>query len=138
MIARAGSGWQTVLADLSLILFMVTAAAVEDQSQHPTALMARTPGKPGTTLAAPTAVWRPGEVTLAEWLARQQPDPRARITVVLRPGPHSWPEAVAAVQQQLGRAVDRTRLIVDPSPGPATEAWLGYDRTDPNPAPLDL
>lgn len=30
MIARMGSGWQTVLADLSLILFMVTATALSD------------------------------------------------------------------------------------------------------------
>lgn len=37
MIARAGSGWQTVLADLSLILFMVTAAAVQDAPAVPPA-----------------------------------------------------------------------------------------------------
>ena len=35
MIARAGSGWQTVLADLSLILFMVTAAALCAKRQPP-------------------------------------------------------------------------------------------------------
>ena len=30
MNARAGSGWQTVLADLSLILFIVMASAVNE------------------------------------------------------------------------------------------------------------
>ncbi len=39
VIARAGSGWQTVLADLSLILFMVMAAAVSDA--HPARLETR-------------------------------------------------------------------------------------------------
>ena len=35
MIARVGSGWQTVLADLALILFMVTASAVSQAQDDP-------------------------------------------------------------------------------------------------------
>lgn len=54
MIARAGSGWQTVLADLSLILFMTTAAAVSEAPAEPrTAAPVRLPA-----LGDPVAVWR--------------------------------------------------------------------------------
>ena len=35
MIARVGSGWQTVLADLSIILFMIAASAVSQAGEEP-------------------------------------------------------------------------------------------------------
>ena len=35
MIARASSGWQTMLADLSLILFMITAAKINEAPAKP-------------------------------------------------------------------------------------------------------
>ena len=82
MMARAGSGWQTVLADLSLILFMVMAAAVQ---QAPAAANPPTIAALPTT-AEPVAVWSaaPGGPDLGQWLADQPADPRQRL--VLRTG----------------------------------------------------
>ena len=57
MIARAGSGWQTVLADLSLILFMITAAAA---SELPTAPVSKHAVPVLPALGEPVAVWRAG------------------------------------------------------------------------------
>ena len=53
MIARAGSGWQTLLADLAIILFMVTAAALS-QSKDAAAIAAPQP----SPRSEPLAIWR--------------------------------------------------------------------------------
>ncbi|MFM5954931.1 MAG: hypothetical protein ACKOPE_11620 [Novosphingobium sp.] len=121
MIARMGSGWQTVLADLSLILFMVTASAV---SEVPAA-----PVQAGSVLPAlgePAAVWRqtPGAPPLATWLAAS-PDPRLRLTIVAAPA-----EATAALR--LADAAGRpARVLVEPEAS-GIAATLTYDQ----PAPL--
>ncbi len=125
MIARAGSGWQTVLADLSLILFMVTAAVVSEDPgtarPAPPALPAR-PALPA--LGEPVAVWsaaagRPG---LAEWLAATAHDPRLRVTIVASPV-----EAEAALQ--LARSAGRpARVLIEPDAQGPPLATLTYDQ----------
>ncbi len=78
MMARTGSGWQYVLADLSLILFMVTAAALSQSETAPAA-----PREP-SPLAEPLAVWKAGAGSpgLGESLAAQAPDHRAQLTIL--------------------------------------------------------
>ncbi len=126
MIARAGSGWQTVLADLSLILFMVTAAAV---SEVP-ARTAPQPPAPITlpALGEPVAVWRAasGGPGLTEWLASQPDDPRQRLTLVAMPadGP-----AVLAEAAKLPRPA---RVLIEPDLSGPPYAALTYD-TGENP-----
>ena len=51
-----GSGWQTVLADLSMILFMVTAAGVSQSPPEPPPSAAQPPQTPA--LGEPVALWR--------------------------------------------------------------------------------
>lgn len=121
MIARMGSGWQTVLADLSLILFIVTASAV---SEAPAAAVHSAPVLPA--LGEPAAVWRkaPGAPPLASWLAAS-PDPRLRLTIVAAPA-----EAAAALR--LADAAGRpARVLVEPD-AKGIAATLTYDQ----PAPL--
>lgn len=117
MIARAGSGWQTVLADLSLILFMVTAASVSEA-----------PDPAEAPRAEPVAVWRPGGQRLDEWHAGQGSDPRLRLTVTLRSEPGRETEALEAALAELGGA-QGARIVLDPDPGPPLEAVLTYDRS---------
>ncbi|MEA3263878.1 MAG: hypothetical protein U9R07_10405 [Pseudomonadota bacterium] len=126
MIARAGSGWQTVLADLSLILFMVMGAAVsEAPAQAPAA-----PPPPIVlpALGEPVAVWRaaPGGPGLTEWLASQPDDPRQRLTLVAMPadGP-----AVLAEAAKLPRPA---RVLIEPDLSGPPYAALTYD-TGENP-----
>lgn len=122
MIARMGSGWQTVLADLSLILFMVTATAVSD-------LPPRAPKPPPSArvtlpaLGDPVAVWRAaaGGPSLAEWLAAQPQDPRQRLTLVAAPadGP--------AVLSQAAKLPRPARVLIEPGLSSPPYATLTYD-----------
>lgn len=116
MIARVGSGWQTVLADLSLILFMVTAAAVSEAEDQ--AVVAR---------AEPVAVWRPGGQRLGAWQAAQAPDSRLRLTLTLRPAPGEEVAALERALAELGPAKS-ARIVFDRAPGPPLEAVLTYDK----------
>ena len=121
MIARVGSGWQTVLADLSIILFMITASAVsqarDDQAQF----------SDGFAMADPVAVWRPSPAgpTLAQWLSAQQPDPRMQLTLFV----HAPPGGEGAAMALSREAAPTARVMIDREPGPPLEAILAFDQT---------
>lgn len=119
MIARAGSGWQTVLADLSLILFMVTASAVNEAPAEP---QPRSAPASLPALGEPVAQWRPGPggPDLREWLSAN-PDPRLRLTILARP------EQAQAALALAGTAGRPARLVLDPDARALTAA-LTYDR----------
>lgn len=136
MIIRAGTGWQTLMADLSIILFMVTAAALSQagpgkaqgaQSAQATAQAALAPSQRGE----PIAVYRSGNGAppLAKWLDTQPRDERQMLTVVstYRPGKQAdaLARATAFAQDAFARGV-LTRIVVEPGPGDAT-ATLAYD-----------
>jgi hypothetical protein len=126
MIVRAGSGWQTLMADLSIILFMVTAAAL---SQTKDGVAAPAP-KPSAR-AEPLAVYRngPGAPTLSQWLAAQSPDPRQQLSIVAHYPPGGQQAALAEAAQllsQAGAAGISARLVVEPGEG-GVVAILAYD-----------
>ena len=132
MITRAGSGWQTLLADLSIILFMVTAAAL---SQSKDGAQAKDGGAMATPRASargePLAVYRtgPGAPPLGQWLASQLPDPRQQLSIVAHYAPGRQQAALAeagALLAQAGGAGLTARLVVEPGEG-GTVATLAYD-----------
>lgn len=127
MIVRAGTGWQTLMADLSIILFMVTAAALSQAG----------PGKTGTAVAAPSprgepiAVYRTGADAppLGEWLDAQPRDERQMLTLVSTYTPGKQAEALSRAARFAEDAAKRrlqTRVIVEPGTGNAS-ATLAYD-----------
>jgi hypothetical protein len=120
MIARAGSGWQTVLADLSLILFMLTAAAVNETPVAPVPQSASMPA-----LAQPVAVWTatPGGPELTAWLISAGSDPRLRLTILAPPAAAAQALALSA---QAGRPA---RIVIDPDRTGPVQAMLGYDQS---------
>lgn len=124
MKARAGSGWQTVLADLSLILFMLTAAAV---SSAPAAPKPRV--EPAPMRGDPAAVWRPGPGAppLGEWLKAQAADPRLRLTIVVTYGPGRRDAALAEAQRLAAAGNTPSRVIVEPGQEGGAFAALTYD-----------
>ncbi len=139
MQVRAGVGWQYALADLSLILFMVTAAALA-RKEHaplppPPSVRAEAPA-----LADPVAVWRagPGAPTLEHWLASQPLDPRQRLTIVAR---YSGARAQAAfVRAQtaltsVSKLPASTRMVVEPSNLDDLTATLTWDGSLAQPLP---
>ena len=124
--ARAGlGGWQTMLADLALILFLVAASALDrqgDAAPPPPPAMLTLPQQ-----GAPAAIWRegPGAPPLAEWLAGEQHDGRMQVTLLASPVDGARALALAA-------DLTEARVIVQPTggdqPGGIT-AVLAYDRT---------
>jgi hypothetical protein len=136
-MTRTALGWQVMLADLALILFMVTAAAMADAPDKPKAaavLPAQKPQDPARS--EPLAVWRDGEGApdLAAWLAQEQPDPRLQLTITLRYPPAAQAGALArggALAQAASARGMTPRVILEPSPAAQTleaVAALAYDR----------
>lgn len=135
MIARAGSGWQTTLADLSLILFMVMAAVVRAAPATPA--NSALPASPAPSpRGEPVAVWRAGKgaPALAQWLVAA--DPRAALTITVRYGAHG-PDAAPGTA--LTAALDRARVLARDAgtygatariviePGEGEQAVVAYD-----------
>lgn len=136
MQARAGVGWQYALADLSLILFMVCAAALARQQQ-----MARSVPPPPATpaesvaLADPVAVWRagPGAPGLDVWLAGQSLDSRQRLTIVARYHGARAETAFARAETVLhgtSKLPAATRIVVEPAGVDDLSATLTWDVGD--------
>lgn len=124
MNARAGSGWQTVLADLSLILFMVMALAV---SQAPSEAARAVWPPPLPALGEPVAVWRagPDAPPLNQWLAAAGTDPKLRLTIFA-------PAREAAAAQALAAAAGRpARIVLEGDAAGPVLAALTYDRATP-------
>ena len=132
MMARAGSGWQTLLADLSIILFMVTAAALSQSKDGAVAKGTAAPEPPkASARSEPLAVYRnaPGAPPLGQWLAAQSPDPRQQLSIVAHYAPGGQQAALSdasALLAQAGAAGAGARLVVEPGEG-GTVATLAYD-----------
>lgn len=125
MIVRSGTGWQYLLADLSLILFMVTAAAlaqtVDEQPGHTTL----------SPQSEPVALYRleAGAPPLGQWLHDQSVDARQQLTIVAQYVPGKQAEAMTqaeALAEAAGDAGTKARIVVEPGPG-GTTARLAYD-----------
>lgn len=128
MIGRSASSWQTVLADLSLILFMVTASALGDAPE------ANTPPPPPSVpvqpaipaLGEPVALWREaaGAPALGDWLAQSANDPRLRLTILAAPEQAARALALAATSPR------PARIVLEPGRS-GVEAALVYDQGEP-------
>ena len=77
------TGWQTLFADLSIILFMVTASAVKEAPAKPYLPPIEANFKED---AVPIAVWRDGAGagSLRMWMAQQGKDPRVSFSMIIR------------------------------------------------------
>lgn len=136
MMARAGSGWQYILADLSLILFMVTAAALVSADEPVAPRAAASDEQPLSPQGEALALYRaaPGAPSLGAWLRDQSPDARQQLTIVAQYGPGGQAEALrqaTAMAQEAGAAGTQARIVVEPGQG-GTRAALAYDAPSPD------
>lgn len=134
MIARTpepswggGHGWQLILADLALILFLVTLCA-----------LATAPVESGRAVPLPAqiapsqALFRPDPSgpDLAQWLADRPRDPRATLTVFAQYDAQDrervWQEAQAFAQEAEGKGF-AVRVIVTKGDSSDLYASLAYD-----------
>jgi hypothetical protein len=133
MIARAGTGWQAMLADLSLILFMVTAAVLAKRPEAPPALSSPPTDNvlKASERSQPLAIWiaGPGAPRLGDWLTAQSADPRQQVTVTAQYAPGGQAQAIAEASRlvaEAGEAGISARIVIEPGSGPL-QAALAYD-----------
>ena len=129
-VPNMAGGWQTVLADLSLILFMVCASALSTAPAQSALSRDQAP------LPEPLAIYRadPGAPPLDQWLRDQPADPRQRLTIVATFA-GTGRAAAAAEAEALARTAEAAgfvpRVTIEPgSTGPAMVglAFEGADR----------
>lgn len=132
--------WQTILADLALILFMMTAAALANApdgpllpSAPPAAKAAQAPPPPAPSARGePVGVWRdgPGSPGLAAWLAQEARDPRIRVSILVRDTAGHEQAALARAEALMARAGARgagARIVIEPGSENGASVVLAYD-----------
>ncbi|XUU60754.1 hypothetical protein ACRAQ6_00340 [Erythrobacter sp. HA6-11] len=144
MITRAASSWQVTLADLSLILFLVTltglsslntAEVTQDISSDTSATQQEGGSLESLYLAQSQSLFRSeeGADSLAAWLSEQSLDPRVTLTIVVQypVGDQNW--AVATADDWLSatrNSAVNTRVLMQPGPSRDAYASLGFERSN--------
>lgn len=140
MILRAGFGsghggshsWQLLLADLALILFLVTLTALVNSDGKSDEALARP-----AYVAPAQALFRPSArgPSLAEWLQEQPLDPRLTLTIIAQ---HSgedqdlmWQNAQIMAASVVG-AETRVRVLITKGKQSDLYASLAYDEPEPD------
>lgn len=141
MILRAASGWQTVTADLALILFLITAQAVREPSATPsqqeTEVEAETDaGEPAPVTSSALALHKPapGE-SVQEWLRATVTDERQVATISIGYAPGYREEALAEGERLLAEAEAAgvaARLIAMPNSSDDILVSVDYLRPAPD------
>lgn len=129
MIAHGNSGWLTTLADLSIILFMITAADLSNaqvQKDRPREMVE------AVTTAEAVAIYRPeaGVIPFGEWLAMQPADDRQRVTVLVRYTGTDEQQLIRAglnLAEPAEQAGKSPRMIVERANRADVVAMLTYD-----------
>jgi hypothetical protein len=136
---RGGHGWQLILADLALILFLLALSALPAAEAESGRRLADAEARERDALgviqpevAPAQALFRPisGGPSLGEWLAAQGPDPRATLTIfavhIGGSEAAAWQraEALAAEARASGVAV---RVIITAGMHEEAYASLAYD-----------
>ncbi|TRD11083.1 hypothetical protein FGU71_03925 [Erythrobacter insulae] len=128
MIRRLDGTWQIVLADLALILFLVSLSSLASSSDLTSGRKAPT----DIEFAPSQALFRPdaGGPDITEWLRGQRPDARATLTIHARytaaRGGDLWAEARALAAQATAANVP-VRIVMTAGDTPDLYASLGYD-----------
>jgi len=141
MILRAASGWQTVTADLALILFLITAQAVREPAapspQEKTEVEAKTDaGEPAPVTSSALALHKPapGE-SVHEWLLAAVTDERQVATISIGYAPGQREAALAEGVRLLGEAEAAgvaARLIAMPNSSDDILVSVDYLRPAPD------
>ena len=127
MILRQIHGWQVLLADLSLILFITTAATLGQSDDSPPAVATS-----GDVL--PAAVYRIGDTgdgpdQMREWIRSYTPDPRESLEIVIRYRPEHFGEALSRAQGLMAQAHTSghdPRITFEVAPDETITASFGF------------
>lgn len=134
-----GHGWQLILADLALILFLLTLSALPAAEAETRQRLADTKARPrdiqpkiDAEIAASQALYRPVAEgpSLGEWLQSQPRDHRATLTIFVT---HTQGGEAAAWQRaqvlsdEARSSGTRVRAIITTGPDSDVYASLAYD-----------
>ncbi|MGB3379605.1 hypothetical protein [Allopontixanthobacter sediminis] len=135
MILRQVHGWQVLLADLSLILFITAAATISQPGTEaaPDRLAQQTirfsPG--GDTL--PAAVYRvetgDGPDDLRAWISAYSPDPRESLDITIGYHPHRFDAAAdraRVLMRQAQEGGQEPRITFEADQGEGITASFGF------------
>ena len=127
MIVKAGGGWQVILADLALILFMISVSATGSSEPAPPPAATQ-----AVLQAEPAAIFRAAGngPSLRQWLAGQPADPRQRLTVIARyaEGDAAAASAAALHWAEQAQAIGRpARIVLEPAESEDLFAVLAFD-----------
>lgn len=135
MILRGQNGWQTAMADLTLILFLVVAGAYRDQPEETASSSASVTDETENvdlSLGQPMAVFRPGgDANLTRWLGDQDLASGEVATVIVRHrsgGAGTAAADAARIVAEIERAGAKARLMVEPSDYPETLVVIAHDQ----------
>lgn len=126
---KASQSWLMTLADLTIILFIITAA---DLSRADASVKATAQSAAAVATSEPVAIYRPGAHagTLASWLADQPADPRQQLTILVR---HKQGDQAAQMGRGMALLEDaqadgrEARLVVEEGEHSEVAAFLAYD-----------
>ncbi len=136
MITRRAQAWQLILADLALILFLVTLTALasetsQDQSDS-VSDQTRDLSTPSPQIAQSQALYRSSSLgpSLEEWLSEQPVDPRATLTIFAQHTDNDRPVIWAQAQTLSDSASDKgfaVRVVITRDDVSDIYASLAYD-----------
>lgn len=132
MITRITASWQLILADLALILFLVTLAALasaneEEKNERSVALTTET--------SVPIqALYRPveGIIPFSVWLDDQSNDPRAQLTIYAIYTAANQDEIWQQVREMASDATKRdmaTKVVMTQGESGEIYAKIAFDRS---------
>lgn len=124
---KASQSWLMTLADLTIILFIITAA---DLSRADARVTDTAHSVAAIATAEPTAIFRPGGPSLSAWLAGQPGDPRQQLTILVRHARGDQAVAMGkgmALLEQAQQAGRDARLVVEEGEHSEIAAFLAYD-----------
>ena len=127
-----GYSWHFILADLSLILFLLTLRGLASEADQRSDMKDMSIAVREVAIAPSQAIFRPvpGGPSIAAWLASQPHDARATLTIFARYVPGSeteaWQQASTLAQEAEQRKV-ATRIILSQGSDADLYASLAYD-----------
>ncbi len=132
-VIRGPMTWHLILADLALILFLITAAALQNETLSRPEASVTGEGSGALAVQPSQALYRagPGLVTLEQWLDAQPRDPRAGLTIVAQHAPGEadkvWNEARKMSQMAIAKGI-RARVIIREASPTDLYASMAYDQ----------
>lgn len=141
MTGFGGNGWQTILADLAIILFMVTAHDLASREEVVPMSKTTDPKEEAkdansdtmsVATADPVAIYRPapGIISLSQWLSGQPSDGRQRLTIAVRHNGANFERQIAegrTLAAEGEAAGFPVRLIVEEAESADLSVMLTYD-----------